>query len=137
MGIIRSETGQGPRILIVDDSLVMQAMIMRTLAMCGISEGGIRQVEDAESALPLMADGGVDLLLTDLNLPGAGGSDLIDRVSRMPAARGVRIVAIGAESCEARIRSLAERGVLFVHKPFTPERLKEKVEAALEARRHA
>jgi two-component system chemotaxis response regulator CheY len=62
-------------VLIVDDSAVMRAMILKTLRLSGLSLGAAHQAGDGSTALRLLSEHQIDLALLDLSMPGMRGDD--------------------------------------------------------------
>lgn len=116
-------------VLVVDDSTVMRAMIIRTLKMSGVPLGEIHQAGDGVEALGVLGDNWVDLALVDINMPVMNGEELIDRVRDNPELRDLAIIVVSTESSQTRIEKVQRQGARFVHKPFTPEELRETVVA--------
>jgi two-component system chemotaxis response regulator CheY len=116
-------------VLVVDDSTVMRAMIIRTLKMSGVPLGEIHQASHGAEALEVLRDNWVDLALVDINMPVMNGEELIDRVRDNPELRDLAIIVVSTESSETRIEKVQRQGARFVHKPFTPEELRETVVA--------
>lgn len=114
-------------VLIVDDSRVMRAMIRRTLALSGIPLGTVHEAGHGGEALTLLEREWVDLAMVDINMPVMDGETFLRRVREDPALRDLAVVVVSTESSRTRIHRLEERGAAFVHKPFTPERLRETV----------
>jgi two-component system chemotaxis response regulator CheY len=114
-------------VLVVDDSKVMRAMIIRTLKMSGLPLGEIHQAGNGAEALDLLGEKWVDLALVDINMPIMNGEELIDRVRDNPELRDLAIIVVSTESSRTRIEKVQRQGAGFVHKPFTPEELREKV----------
>lgn len=119
-------------ILVVDD----EAQV-RTLARDILLGAGYRvlEAEDGEQALRVAEDhpGAIHILLTDIMMPGINGKELADRfiVSR-PDAKAIFMSGRAAEV-------ISDAGVLipvdaFLAKPFTVERLLNKVRERLEYR---
>ena len=69
----------GPRILAVDDDPLI-ADLMEIVFDIYNPDGSLTLAHDAEEALELMAESEFDVLITDINLPGMSGIELIDRV---------------------------------------------------------
>ena len=116
-------------ILVVDDSSVMRTMVIRTLKMSGLALGEIHQAGNGVQALEVLGDNWVDLALVDINMPVMNGEELIDRVRDNPEYRDLAIIVVSTESSETRIEKVRRQGARFVHKPFTPEQLREQVVA--------
>jgi len=108
-------------ILIVDDSAVMRAMVVRTLQMTDISLGEVFQAADGLEGLDVLTRHEIDLAIVDINMPVMDGEEMIRRARQDPATAGVPIMVISTEGSSTRISRLIQRGVRFVHKPFTPE----------------
>lgn len=113
--------------LIVDDSAVMRRMIHRTLELSGLPLGEVHQAGNGREALDALERSWVDLALVDINMPVMTGEEFILRVRDTPEFRDLAIVVVSTESSETRIEAIREHGALFVHKPFTPETLRERV----------
>lgn len=111
-------------VLVVDDSAVMRAMIVRTLHMTGVPLGDIHQAGNGEEALKVLTDQWVDLALVDINMPVMNGEELIERVRQDPLLRDLSIIVVSTESSETRIERILNHGAEFVHKPFTAESLR-------------
>lgn len=116
-------------VLVVDDSAVMRAMVIRSLRLSRLPLGEVHQAGNGQEALVALETNWLDLALVDLNMPVLDGEELIDRVRANPAMAGIAIVVVSTESSEARIRRLLDKGAGFVHKPFTPETLRREVVA--------
>ena len=69
------------RILIVDDSSMMRAMIKRVVKLTNVPVEEILEAGDAAQALVLLQAHDVQLLLTDINMPGMSGADLLRAVA--------------------------------------------------------
>ena len=114
-------------VLVVDDSAVMRAMVIKTLNLSGLSIGEIHQASNGQEGLQVLDDNWIDLLLVDINMPIINGEEMIHRVRENPELANLAIVVVSTESSETRIDNFAQKGAGFVHKPFTPEVLKEEV----------
>ena len=114
-------------VLVVDDSTVMRAMVIKTLNMSGLPIGEIRQASDGAEALRLLDEQWIDLALIDLNMPIMTGEELLDRVRQNPETADLAVVVVSTESSSTRIAALREKGAGFVHKPFNPVALRAEV----------
>jgi two-component system, chemotaxis family, chemotaxis protein CheY len=117
----------GLNVLVVDDSGVMRSMIIKTLRLSGIGLESVREAANGAEALETINQGGVDLALVDLNMPVMGGDELIERLRDQEATRDLPVVVVSTEGSFTRISLLRRKGAGFVHKPFTPEILRQTV----------
>ena len=114
-------------VLIVDDSAVMRKMILRTLQLSGLPMGEVHEAGNGQEALDVMDAEWIDLALVDINMPVMNGEEFIRRVRKSPEFRDLSIIVVSTESSETRIEAIRGLGALFVHKPFTPDTLRERV----------
>jgi two-component system chemotaxis response regulator CheY len=112
-------------ILVVDDSAVARAVIIKTLRMTDLALGDVFQAGNGQEGLAVMEQQWIDLLFVDINMPVMNGEDMINAVRANPAWANLPIVVISTEGCVTRIGSLMHQGVRFVHKPFTPESIRD------------
>jgi DNA-binding response OmpR family regulator len=115
-----------PVALLVDDDDSVRAYVRAALEGAG---WGVLSAADAEAALAVLAPGGaVDLLVTDLGLPGAGGRELAARVR---AARpGVRVLFVSGAADDEASDGPGD-GADFLQKPFTPAELLSRIRHVL------
>jgi CheY-like chemotaxis protein len=127
-----TEDASSRRVLIVDDETVVLDVLARVLA----KEPGLKLtcVETAEAAIELMQFERFDALVTDKNLPGMGGIELIESARRRwPSIEAV--VITGYASAESVIAALAAGASDYLLKPFDDIRVvRGKILAALERR---
>ncbi len=108
---------------------------VRSLARLVLLQQGYAVVEAANGreAAAVMAQrrGPVQLLLTDVRMPGMGGRELAERLSA--ACPGLRVLFISGYTDDEGVRDLVAAGrVHFLAKPFTMTGLAEKVREALD-----
>ena len=118
-------------VLIVDDSGVMRAMILKTLRLSGLPLGEVYQASNGKEGLEKLEDNWVDLVLVDINMPVMNGEEMIDRMMESPALKDIAKLVVSTEGSEKRIESLKAKGARFVHKPFTPEIIRDTVQEML------
>jgi two-component system chemotaxis response regulator CheY len=111
-------------LLVVDDSVVMRSVLIRTLRLSGLPLTNVYQAGDGAEALHILENHEVDLALIDINMPVMNGVVLIDKIRADARLSGVSLVVVSTEGSETRIESLRNKGVSFIHKPFTPERIR-------------
>ncbi len=114
-------------ILVVDDSPVMRRMIIRTINLCGIDIDTIYEAGNGYEGLEILEKHWIDILFIDVNMPVMDGMEMLKKVRERPDTRDLPVLIISTESNENRIRTIAECGAGFVHKPFTPENLKARI----------
>lgn len=114
-------------ILVVDDSAVMRMMIIKTLRLSGIPLGNLYEASNGVEGLQVLDNEWVDLALVDINMPVMNGEEMIDKVRENPETSDLAVVVVSTESSDARIEMLQNKGADFVHKPFTPEKLRETI----------
>lgn len=111
-------------VLVLDDSSVMRAMIIKTLKLSGVELGEIYQAENGQVALDVLDGHWVDLALVDINMPVMNGEEFIERVREDETVSDLAVIVVSTESSETRIEKIKGLGASFVHKPFTPEVLR-------------
>jgi two-component system chemotaxis response regulator CheY len=67
----------------------------------------------------------IDLALVDINMPVMDGEEMIDRLRQNPATIDLPVIVVSTEGSETRKEALMQKGAKFVHKPFTPETLRD------------
>ena len=108
-------------VLIVDDSAVMRAMILKTMRMSGIELGEVHQAADGQQGLEALNAHWIDLVLLDINMPVMNGEQMIERMQAEPDLKNIPVIVVSTEGSEARIDRLKSQGAQFVRKPFSPE----------------
>jgi two-component system chemotaxis response regulator CheY len=120
------------RILIVDDSPVMRAFIRRIMLVSGIEAAEFLEASDGQEALGMLRQQWVDVVLTDINMPGMDGEQFVRCLEADDLLRSVPVVVVSTDATEGRMHqmlSLGARG--YVKKPFLPETLREELERVL------
>lgn len=119
------------KILVVDDFSTMRRIVKNLLIEIGFNN--ILEADDGKTALPILEGGGVDFLVTDWNMPGMPGIDLLKQVRANPKTAALPVLMVTAEAKREQIMEAAQAGVNgYVVKPFTAETLREKVEKVFE-----
>jgi two-component system chemotaxis response regulator CheY len=114
-------------ILVVDDSSVMRAMIIKTLRLSQLPLGEVFEAPNGQEALKVLDSKWIDLALVDINMPVMDGEEMIDRLRQNPETADLPVIIISTEGSETRKEVLMQRGTEFVHKPFTPEKLRDTI----------
>ena len=119
------------KILIVDDFSTMRRIIKNLLRDLGFNN--TVEADDGNTALPILKAGGIDFLITDWNMPGMPGIDLLRAVRADDKLASLPVLLVTAEAKREQIVEAAQAGVNgYVVKPFTAETLKEKIEKIFE-----
>jgi two-component system chemotaxis response regulator CheY len=119
------------KILVVDDFSTMRRIIRNLLRELGFNN--IFEADDGQSALPKLQSGGIDFLITDWNMPGMTGIDLLRAVRADPNLAQLPVLMVTAEAKRDQIVEAAQAGVNgYVIKPFTAATLQEKIEKIFE-----
>lgn len=119
------------KILVVDDFSTMRRIIRNLLRDLGYTN--THEADDGQSALPMLKGGGFDFVITDWNMPGMQGIDLLKSVRADPELAHLPVLMVTAESKREQIIEAAQAGVNgYIVKPFTAQTLKEKMEKIFE-----
>jgi two-component system, NtrC family, response regulator AtoC len=120
-----------PTILIVEDEAKM-----RRLLELNLGEDGFQTLSapDAETALNLLRQNSVDLILTDLKLPGMGGLEFLQAAKRINATLPV-IVMTAYGTVETAVEAMKAGASDYVLKPFALAEMRMVVHKELDVRR--
>jgi two-component system, chemotaxis family, chemotaxis protein CheY len=120
------------KFLVVDDFSTMRRIIKNLLHDLGYPN--VTEADDGKTALPMLQGGGFDFLISDWNMPGMSGLDLIKAVRSDAKLAKMPVLMLTAEAKREQIIEAAQAGVNgYVIKPFTAETLKEKLDKILGA----
>ena len=118
------------RFLVVDDFSTMRRIVKNLLNDLGYAN--VQEADDGNTALPMLQTGGFDFLVTDWNMPGMPGLDLLKAVRADPKLAKMPVLMLTAEAKREQIIEAAQAGVNgYVIKPFTAITLKEKIDKIL------
>jgi two-component system chemotaxis response regulator CheY len=119
------------KILIVDDFSTMRRIIKNLLRDLGFTN--TVEADDGNTALPILNAGGIDFLVTDWNMPGMQGIDLLKHVRADEKLSTMPVLMVTAEQKREQIIEAAQAGVNgYIVKPFTAATLKEKIDKIFE-----
>jgi len=119
------------KILIVDDFSTMRRIIKNLLRDLGFTN--TQDADDGSTALPMLKSGDFDFLVTDWNMPGMTGIDLLKAVRADPKLQTLPVLMVTAEQKREQIIEAAQAGVNgYIVKPFTAVTLKEKIDKIFE-----
>lgn len=110
------------RILIVDDSRSMRALVRVTLSSNGFD---VVEAEDGQAALDWLENNQADLVITDINMPRLDGFGFIERLKdegRLHIGKPI-LVLTTEHSEEKRKRARVAGATGWIVKPFDPQKL--------------
>ena len=114
------------KILNVDDFSTMRRIVKNLLRDLGFTN--TEEADDGNTALPMLQSGKFDFLVTDWNMPGMNGLDLLKAVRADENLASMPVLMVTAESKREQIVEAAQAGVNgYVVKPFTAVTLEEKI----------
>ena len=119
------------RILVVDDDLSMRQMLSILLGRSGYE---VDVASSGEEALAILDENWPDLVVTDLNMPGVHGIDLLVEIKRRGAVteRDVEVIVVTAYgSTRTAVDAMTKGAANYVLKPFNNTELKMVVRRAL------
>ncbi|MDC9728201.1 MAG: chemotaxis response regulator CheY [Methyloprofundus sp.] len=119
------------KILVVDDFSTMRRIVKNLLRDLGFTN--TFEADNGKTALPMLQSGDFDFLVTDWNMPGMTGIDLLKAVRADPKLAKLPVLMVTAEAKREQIILAAQTGVNgYVIKPFTAITLKEKIDKVFE-----
>ncbi len=123
----REGASMGKTVLVVDDSAMMRKIVIKNLKETGF-DLQVVEAADGKEALARFLAGGIDLILSDWNMPNMDGLTLIKEVRKHDPERKVPIIMVTTEGSADRVKDAVMAGANnYLAKPFTPERFKEKL----------
>jgi DNA-binding response OmpR family regulator len=114
------------RVLVVDDDPTVREVVVSYLRA---AEHEVVEAVDGESVAGIMRDGGADLVVLDLMLPGIDGLEVCRRLRASSDVPVIMLTALGSET--DRVVGLQEGADDYVTKPFSPRELVLRVESVL------
>ncbi len=120
------------QVLVVDDSGVMRAIVIKSLKVAGLDMGQVHQAGNGQEGLDILEANDVDIAFIDINMPVMDGMEMIERVRQDDRWQNLPIVVISTEGSETRIECIEHHGAKFIHKPFDPETVREALRGVVE-----
>ena len=119
------------KILIVDDFSTMRRIVKNLLRDLGFNN--TQEADDGLTALPMLKNGDFEFVVTDWNMPGMQGIDLLKNIRADDELKHLPVLMITAEAKKEQIVEAAQAGVNgYIVKPFTAATLKEKLDKIFE-----
>lgn len=114
------------KILIVDDFSTMRRIIKNLLRDLGYNN--THEADDGNTALPMLKNGDFQFVVTDWNMPGMQGIDLLKAIRLDDKLKHLPVLMVTAEAKREQIIEAAQAGVNgYIIKPFTAQTLEEKL----------
>ncbi len=115
------------RILVVDDFSTMRRIVRNLLADLGYAN--VTEADDGKTAWPLLQTNTFDFVVTDWNMPGMTGIELLRHIRADVRIGKTPVLMVTAEAQRDQIIEAAQAGVSgYIIKPFTAVTLKEKID---------
>lgn len=127
----RTNARSGTRVLIIDDSPTVVAVLRKTLRSAGYDT---REALDAEHGLTLIAQDPPELIFLDIILPGMNGFNALRVIRKMPASQHIPVIMIsGNEHATEQFYANRIGADDFMKKPFLRNEIFARIEALLDA----
>lgn len=118
----------GTSVLIVDDSSVMRKIVERALRQAGLDLTRVMEAGSGREGLEALEREKVDLIVSDINMPGMDGLEFLRQLQSRALAPGTPVVMITTESGEDHVREALAAGAQgYIRKPFTPDQVRDRV----------
>ncbi|HBK54991.1 MAG TPA: response regulator [Xanthomonadales bacterium] len=115
------------RILIVDDFSTMRRIVKNLLNDLGFQNTA--EADDGATALAALRSAPFDFVVTDWNMPGMTGIELLKAIRKDPALARIPVLMVTAEAKREQILEAAQSGVNgYIIKPFNAQTLSEKLD---------
>jgi DNA-binding response OmpR family regulator len=120
-----------PTFIVIDDDRLLSSLIQGILRDADFEHLG--SAENGEAGLKACLDKQPDLVMLDINLPGADGLEVLMRIKQLKQAP--KVIMVSSEATTPHVKTALARGADgFVVKPFTAAKLLAQVENAFRRR---
>jgi len=119
------------KVLVVDDSSTMRRIIVNTLARLGYKDV-VQGADGVEAWDAMQKNPDIGVVITDWNMPNMNGLELVKKIRAEEKYADIPIIMVTTEGGKAEVITALKAGVNnYIVKPFTPQVLKEKLQAVL------
>ena len=129
--LTEEKTNGNETILLVEDEEIVRKLALQVLQLYGYN---VLEASGGENALSICKDnqGKIDLLITDVVMPGMSGRELANRVAEL--CPGIKVLYMSGYTDSAIVhQGELDEGANFMQKPFTTEGFARKVREVLDA----
>jgi len=120
-------------VLVVDDSDVTRAMIIKSLSLAKLPILRYFEAANGREALEILEDHWIDLVLADLNMPIMGGQELLKIMRASRQLADVPVIVVTSEHCTPEEIASSWKAASYVRKPFTAGEIRAAFAALLQA----
>ncbi len=116
----------GMKVLVVDDFAAMRRILKNVFGQIGLTN--ILEADDGTTALDVLKDNKIDLIVSDWNMPKMSGLDLLKSVRSNEDTKNTPFLKVTASSQKDDVLEAIQAGVSnYIVKPFTADTVKEKL----------
>jgi two-component system chemotaxis response regulator CheY len=114
------------KILVADDMEAVRTSVCALLQHFGFTN--VSGARDGHHALEIIRSDGVDLLITDLDMPNMDGLELLHAIRSDDVLENLPVLVLTADAEKDSVRKTAQAGANdYIIKPFTMEVLEQKI----------
>lgn len=114
------------KVLVVDDFATMRRIIKNVLKQIGFTK--ILEADDGTTALEVLKENKVDLIISDWNMPNMTGLDLLKTIRGEKSTQSIPFLMVTAEAQKDNVIQAVQSGVSnYLVKPFTADAIKAKL----------
>ncbi len=116
------------KVLVVDDSSVMRQIIKNNLKQLGFDKDNLLDAQDGQEALNHLDARGIDLVISDWNMPRMTGIEFLRSVRSNGSHKALPFLMVTSEADKEKIMEAVQAGVnQYIVKPFNATQLEEKI----------
>ena len=118
------------KILIVDDFATMRRILKNILKQLGFKN--LVEADDGTTAWDVLEGQGIDLIISDWNMPKMTGLELLKKVRASDTYKSIPFLMVTAEAQKQNVIEAVQAGVSnYIVKPFTAEAISDKLDKIL------